>query len=65
MTRGHKIRAAQISRKTTETKITGLVVIDGTGKSDVKTGIGFLDHMLTLMRENASPPEQYERLGLR
>ena len=43
-----KKRTAQIFRKTTETKINCKIVIDGQGKSDIKTGIGFLDHMLTL-----------------
>ena len=43
-----KKREAQIKRKTKETEITGKLVIDGTGKADIKTGIGFLDHMLTL-----------------
>ncbi len=46
--RSRKKREAHISRKTTETKIVGKLVIDGQGKSDIKTGIGFLDHMLTL-----------------
>ncbi|NQT23646.1 MAG: imidazoleglycerol-phosphate dehydratase [Candidatus Omnitrophica bacterium] len=43
-----KKRSASISRKTTETKILCKLVIDGDGKHDIKTGIGFLDHMLTL-----------------
>lgn len=43
-----KARQAAIRRKTTETDISGRLVIDGKGKADVKTGIGFLDHMLTL-----------------
>ena len=43
-----KIRNALIKRKTTETEITGKLVIDGTGKISIETGIGFLDHMLTL-----------------
>jgi len=43
-----KGRSANIKRKTTETDITGKLVIDGAGKADIKTGIGFLDHMLTL-----------------
>jgi len=43
-----KKRKAKISRKTSETRIAGDLVIDGEGKADVKTGIGFLDHMLTL-----------------
>jgi len=43
-----KIRSAEMKRKTTETDINGKLVIDGTGETDVNTGIGFLDHMLTL-----------------
>lgn len=43
-----KLRSANIKRKTTETDITGKLVIDGTGESAIDTGIGFLDHMLTL-----------------
>lgn len=45
---GKKSRSAVIKRKTTETDITGKLAIDGTGKTDINTGIGFLDHMLTL-----------------
>ncbi len=43
-----KKREAIIKRKTKETDITGKLVIDGSGKADIKTGIGFLDHMLEL-----------------
>lgn len=43
-----KIRSATIKRKTKETDISGKLVIDGKGEADIKTGIGFLDHMLTL-----------------
>lgn len=39
-------RMGTIKRKTKETDITVSLVLDGTGKSEVKTGIGFLDHML-------------------
>lgn len=39
-------RTATISRKTRETEIEATVNLDGTGAYDVKTGIGFLDHML-------------------
>ena len=41
-------RTVPINRKTTETKIEGQLNIDGKGKTDIKTGIGFLDHMLDL-----------------
>ncbi len=40
------MRKAEIKRKTKETDIAVTVDLDGTGKADVATGIGFLDHML-------------------
>ena len=40
------MRTATISRKTTETGITCTVNLDGTGTYDVKTGVGFFDHMM-------------------
>ncbi|MBN1305042.1 MAG: imidazoleglycerol-phosphate dehydratase HisB [Anaerolineales bacterium] len=40
-------RTASIHRKTNETEITVELNIDGSGKHDIATGIGFLDHMLT------------------
>lgn len=43
---GEKSRKANISRKTNETDIKLDINLDGTGKYDVKTGIGFFDHML-------------------
>ena len=42
------MRTAEILRKTAETDIMLTLNLDGTGKSTVKTGVGFLDHMLTL-----------------
>ena len=42
------MRAAQIDRKTAETDIRLRLDVDGTGRSDIRTGCGFLDHMLTL-----------------
>ena len=43
-----RARSARIDRQTTETQITGTLVIDGGGRYDVRTGIRFLDHMLEL-----------------
>ncbi|MFZ5673362.1 MAG: imidazoleglycerol-phosphate dehydratase HisB [Pseudomonadota bacterium] len=40
------MRKASIERKTTETEIAASVSLDGAGAYDVKTGVGFLDHML-------------------
>ena len=40
-------RTAQIARKTSETDITLDLTIDGNGVSDIATGVGFFDHMLT------------------
>lgn len=42
------MRTVKIDRKTNETDIKLSLNIDGTGKSDIKSGCGFLDHMLTL-----------------
>jgi len=40
------MRTANIERKTMETEISLMLAIDGSGKSEVATGIGFFDHML-------------------
>lgn len=42
------MRTAAINRKTAETDILLTLNLDGTGKSAIKTQVGFLDHMLTL-----------------
>ncbi len=42
-------RETDITRATRETDITMKLVLEGAGKTDISTGIGFLDHMLTLM----------------
>jgi imidazoleglycerol-phosphate dehydratase len=42
------MRTSEIKRKTAETDITLTLSLDGTGVSSIDSGIGFLDHMLTL-----------------
>ncbi len=39
-------RSAEVSRKTRETDISVAIHVDGTGKADMETGVGFFDHML-------------------
>jgi imidazoleglycerol-phosphate dehydratase len=46
-------RQAQIRRVTKETRIGGKLNLDGKGKSSIKTGIPFFDHMLTLFAKHA------------
>src|SRR5262249_26947155 len=46
-------RRAEVRRVTTETKITAAVNLDGSGRYDVKTGIGFLDHMLEQLAKHS------------
>jgi len=47
------MRSAKILRKTKETSIEISINLDGKGKSKVKTGIGFLDHMLELFSKHS------------
>ena len=42
------MRSAQIERKTAETDVRLTLSLDGTGRAQINTGVGFLDHMLTL-----------------
>ena len=42
------MRTAEITRNTAETNISLKLNLDGTGKTEVSTGVGFLNHMLTL-----------------
>ena len=47
------MRKARIERETTETAISAAVDLDGTGAYDIKTGVGFLDHMLELLSRHS------------
>ena len=42
------MRKASIERNTKETKISCTINLDGSGKANISTGIGFFDHMLEL-----------------
>ncbi len=46
------MRSAEINRKTAETDIALTLELDGKGTSDISTGVGFLDHMLTLFAKH-------------
>ncbi len=46
-------RRAEVARETAETAIRAALSLDGTGKAEVATGIGFLDHMLTALARHA------------
>lgn len=48
------MRQSVINRKTAETDISLRLNLDGKGDSDIQTGIGFLDHMLTLFARHGS-----------
>ena len=47
------MRSSRIKRTTAETDITLEINLDGSGKSNIKTGCGFLDHMLPLFARHA------------
>lgn len=46
------MRNAEIRRDTAETKISISLTLEGTGKSKIDTGVGFMDHMLTLFAKH-------------
>ena len=48
------MRNATLSRKTAETDIKLTIILDGEGRSEIKTGCGFFDHMLTLFAKHGS-----------
>ena len=47
------MRKASLDRKTTETQIAVSINLDGTGAYDVRSGVGFLDHMLELLSRHS------------
>ncbi len=57
------IRQARVERSTKETKIAASVVLDGTGKYAVNTGIGFLDHMLEQLSRHSLIDLEVEAKG--
>jgi imidazoleglycerol phosphate dehydratase HisB len=46
-------RTAEVTRETSETRITLALNVDGSGEADIRTGIGFLDHLLTALARHA------------
>ncbi len=50
--KGIDMRQSEMIRKTAETDICLSLLLDGTGRSSVNTGVGFLDHMLTLFAKH-------------
>ena len=48
------MRTAELKRKTAETDITLSLNLDGTGKYEIHTGVGFFDHMLTAFARHGS-----------
>ncbi len=46
-------RSADIARETSEVTIAGHLELDGTGVAEVRTGLGFLDHMLTTLTRHS------------
>lgn len=57
------MRKATVERKTKETEIKATVNLDGTGKYNVKTGIGFLDHMLEQLSKHSLIDIELEAKG--
>ncbi len=56
-------RIAQISRTTRETSIRLKINLDGTGQSELATGVGFLDHMLELLAQHGGLDLSVEAKG--
>lgn len=57
------MRKATVTRNTKETQITVSVAMDGKGNSDITTGIGFFDHMLTALAKHSGISVQIRAVG--
>ncbi len=56
-------RTAELRRETGETQITLKLRLDGSGQSTVRTGVGFLDHMLTLLAKHSLIDLEVDAVG--
>ena len=63
MSKQPRIRQAEYSRETTETKINAQVRLDGQGVYAIKTGIGFFDHMLSALSKHSGISIQLQCVG--
>lgn len=57
------MRQAEVERKTLETSVAVSVNLDGSGKAVVATGVGFFDHMLTLLAKHSFLDLQVQAQG--
>jgi imidazoleglycerol-phosphate dehydratase len=57
------MRQAAITRKTTETSVSASVSLDGTGAYDMKTGVGFFDHMMEQLARHSLIDMKIEAKG--
>jgi imidazoleglycerol-phosphate dehydratase len=56
-------RSANIRRETAETRISLVLDLDGTGQADIRTGVGFFDHMLQLFAKHSLIDLKIEAVG--
>jgi imidazoleglycerol-phosphate dehydratase len=61
--KGKTMRQALINRKTTETSVSASVSLDGTGTYDMKTGVGFFDHMMEQLARHSLIDMKIEAKG--
>lgn len=57
------VRTASVERMTNETKISATILVDGSGSFDVKTGIGFFDHMVEQLAKHSLMDIQLKAAG--